>query len=168
MRINVGQLLKETVGSSRSYKIDTVIDEEGIDSVTGEVRLTRTNRSILVAGTMTAKITGICGRCLNQAGCTFTFDLEEEFFPRVNVLDGSVSPGEPDDSNAIDNDNMLNLTDVIRQYTLLSMPTKLLCHQECAGLCPFCGQDLNQGQCQCTPRNRDETIIKVGQLRKGE
>jgi uncharacterized metal-binding protein YceD (DUF177 family) len=65
MRINVAQLLKEPVGSTRSHKINTSIDDEGIDSVKGELTMTRTNRSILVAGTLRAATTGTCNRCLN-------------------------------------------------------------------------------------------------------
>jgi uncharacterized protein len=166
MRINVGQLLKETVGSSRSYKIDTGIDEEGINSVTGEITLTRTNRSILVVGTMTAKITGICSRCLNQASCTFNFNVEEEFFPRADMASGSIIRGESDNSNTIDNNNMLDLTEAIRQYTMLSMPTKLLCRYECAGLCLSCGQDLNQGLCQCSSQIYIEHPSKLVSLGK--
>lgn len=166
MRINVGQLLKETIGSHRSYKIDASIDEEGINSVTGEIILTRTNRSILAAGTMTAKITGICSRCLNQASCTFNFNVEEEFFPRADMAGDSVICGESDDSNTIDNNNMLDLTEIIRQYTMLSMPTKLLCRHECAGLCPICGRDLNQGLCQCSSQTYIEHQSKLVSLGK--
>ena len=166
MRINVAQLLKEPVGSTRSHKIDTSIDEEGIDYVKGELTLTRTNRSILVAGTLTATIAGTCNRCLNQASCTYNFNLEEEFFPIIDISSGSVSPEESDNSSTIDNNNMLDLTEVIRQYSVLSMSTKLLCSPECAGLCPSCGYNLNQGSCQCLNQDRSKRLSKPVKLGK--
>ena len=168
MHINVAQLLKEPVGSTRSHKIDASIDEEGIDSVKGELTLTltRTNRSILVAGTLTATIAGTCNRCLNRARCIYNFNLEEEFFPIVDISSGSVSPEESGSSNTIDNNNMLDLTEVIRQYSVLSIPTKLLCSPECAGLCPSCGYNLNQGSCQCSNQNRSKRLSKPVKLGK--
>ena len=166
MRINVAQLLKEQVGSTRSYRIDNCMDEDSVDSVKGDLTLTRTNRSILVAGILTATARGICNRCLDDARCTYSYKLEEEFFPMADISSGSVSPGESDDSNTVDNDNMLDLTEVIRQYTMLSVPTKLLCNQECAGLCPFCGHNLNQGKCQCPSQPGEERPSKLVSLRK--
>ena len=166
MRINVAQLLKGPVGSTRSHKINASMDEEGIDSIKGELTLTRTNRSVLLTGTLTATMSGICDRCLNQARCSYNFNLEEEFFSIIDISSGSVSPGESDNSNTIDNNNMLDLTEVVRQYSVLSMPTKLLCSPECAGLCPSCGYNLNQGSCRCSNQDHSKHRAKLVKLGK--
>ena len=166
MRINVAQLLKEPVGSIRNYRIDNNIGEECIDSVKGDLVLTRTNRSILVTGTLTATVTGICTRCLDKTCCTYSFKLEEEFFPRTDISSGSVSPAESDDSNTVDNNNMLDLAAALRQYTILSVPTKILCSQDCDGLCPSCGHNLNQGKCQCPSQAHEERLSKLVSLGK--
>ena len=167
MRINVAQLLKEPVGSTRSYQINESVGKEGTNSIKGEVTLTHTNRGILVKGTMTANVTGVCSRCLNSADCSVNFDLEDEFLPSMDTPKGLSLPKEPD-SFAIDSNHVLDLSEVIRQYTLLAMPTKLLCRPDCAGICPSCGHNLNQGPCQCPPQVHDQRWSKLVLLKKGE
>jgi uncharacterized protein len=53
----------------------------------------------------------------------------------------------------IDEYHVIDLTEAIRQYTLLALPMKLLCREVCAGLCSSCGHNLNQGPCNCLPRD---------------
>ena len=43
----------------------------------------------------------------------------------------------------------LDLTDDVREDILLSLPLKFLCQEDCRGLCPHCGQNLNEGTCSC-------------------
>ena len=44
---------------------------------------------------------------------------------------------------------MLDLSDVLRQYLLTDEPLKVLCREDCLGLCPECGADLNTEKCKC-------------------
>lgn len=163
--INVAQLLKEPIGSSRSYQIDEPYDNEGINSVKGKVILTRTNRSILVKGIMTANVTGNCTRCLSPVDCSVIINIEEEFFPSIDISSGSLLPKELD-SFTIDNNNVLDLGEAVRQYTLLSIPTKLLCRPDCAGICPSCGHNLNQCSCGCPPQAPNQRWSKLVHLGK--
>ena len=165
MRINVAQLLKEPVGSSRRYQINESVGKEGIDSVNGNITLARTNHGILVKGAMIANVTGICCRCLSAINCTVDFCLEEEFLPRVGIPSDLALPGEADDSTTIDDNHVLDLSEVMRQYTLLAMPAKLLCRTDCAGLCPSCGHNLNQGLCHCSSGAHDQRwpeLVRLG------
>ena len=64
MQINVAQLLKESVGSTRNYDVSGVVDINGAGSmVRGEVSLMRTDRGILVEGTLNTEAEVICSRC---------------------------------------------------------------------------------------------------------
>lgn len=165
MRINVAQLLKEPIGSSRNYQIDEPSGNEDINSIKGKVTLIRTNRSILVKGKMTANVTGDCTRCLSPVDYSVNIDLEEEFFPSIDISSGSPLPKEPE-SFTIDNNNLLDLSEAVRQYTLLSIPMKLLCRPDCAGICPSCGHNLNQGSCECPPQAPDQRWSELVHLGK--
>ncbi len=165
MQINVAQLLKESVGSNRSYQLDESIGADDISSVKGDVTLTRTKSGIMVNGEMTAKVTGICSRCLKPIDYKINYDFAEEFFPSIDTSKDLYLPGEPD-SPTIDDSHVLDLSEVIRQYTVLTMPAKPLCRSNCAGICPSCGHDLNQGPCQCLPQASDQRWAKLVQLRK--
>lgn len=47
------------------------------------------------------------------------------------------------------------LTRDVRDTLLLSIPMKVLCSSDCKGICPYCGKDLNEGPCSCSPREMD-------------
>jgi uncharacterized protein len=50
---------------------------------------------------------------------------------------------------------MIDLADDVRQTVVLAVPLKLLCKEECKGLCPRCGADLNKELCICPPEALD-------------
>ena len=153
MEINVSQLLQEPIGSTREYEIDEVADITGDgkeSKVQGECRLLRTQRSILVKCDLTTEIDLTCSRCLGEFCHPIEINFEEEFLPTVNVLSGAPLP-PPEESSAftIDERHTLDLTEAVRQYSLMAIPMKALCAEDCAGLCPRCGQNLNKGKCDC-------------------
>jgi uncharacterized protein len=155
MQMNVSQLLKEYIGSTRNYNIDEAVsfsDDNDI-RVTGGVRLTRTDKGILAQGELQTEIELTCSRCLGQFSCPLTLNIEEEYFPTMDVLTGaSLPPPEESGCFTIDGHHIIDLTEAIRQYIMLVMPMKPLCSEGCAGLCPRCGHNLNQGRCNCTPQ----------------
>ncbi len=165
MYINVAQLLKESIGSSRDYRIDERINEKGIHHIRGTITLTRTDRSILVKGDINATIKGTCSRCLNPVNHSVDVNLEDEYFPSVDISSGSSLPSKPE-RYTIDKNHILDLNDAIGQYTLLAMPMKLLCRPDCAGICPTCGDNLNQGDCPCSPKTYDQRWSKLIRLGK--
>jgi len=157
VQINVSQLLKAPIGSIRKYKINETINIAGGDCpAQGEVQLMRADDSILAKGGLRTDIKLTCGRCLSPFHHPLTLNIEEEFFPTTDVTTGAKkpSPGEPG-IFTIDAHNVLDLTEAARQYALLAIPIKPLCGQDCAGLCPTCGANLNQIQCDCPPKPAD-------------
>ena len=156
MQINVAQLLKESIGSSRNYKVSEIIDvtgDGGGRKVQGEVRLLRTHRGILVKGELQAEVELTCSRCLSLFNFPVAINFEEEYIPTIDVVSGIPlsSPDEPG-SFVIDEHHVIDLTEAVRQYALLAMPMKPLCREDCAGLCQDCGHNLNQGPCDCPPQ----------------
>ncbi len=160
MRINVSRLLKEAVGSNRSYQLDETINADDINSVKGAVSLTRTKSGLIVKGEITADLTGTCSRCLKQVSYQVDYEFKEEALSTMDLPGSSYALAEPD-SLTIDESQVLDLTEVIRQYTLLTMPAKLLCRPDCAGICPSCGHDLNQSLCQCSSKASDQQGLKL-------
>lgn len=166
MRINVAGLLKSFLGSKRSYQVSDTVNISGYDSlVQGEVWLTRTDRSILVKARLQTEVEVTCSRCLNPFSYPLLLGFEEEYFPVTDVSSGRLLPlpNEPG-CFAIDECHTLDLTEAVRQYALLAIPMKPLCHEECAGLCPGCGRNLNQGPCDCPSPDRDPRWSKLSGL----
>ena len=166
MQINVSQQLKESIGATREYQVNEVTDIAGNNSrVQGEVRLTRTDRGILVQGTLDTEVELTCGRCLTGFTYPLTLSIEEEYLPTTDVVTGAQqSLSEESGGFTIDEHHILDLTEAVRQYAMLATPMKALCIEECAGLYPSCGQNLNQGTCSCPPQETDPRWSKLSGL----
>jgi len=154
IEINVSQLLKSPLGTIRNYEVDEKVNiGEETPHVRGEVTLLRTNRGILVTGRLETDIGLTCSRCLGKYRHPVTLEIEEEFFPTIDIITGSKVDGPDDEPDAfmIDQNNILDISEAIRQYALLAVPMKPLCKEDCAGLCPTCGVNRNLKTCNCPP-----------------
>ena len=153
MRINVAQQLKAPIGSVRNYEVSEIADIVGDGSgsmVQGEILLTRTNRGILAKCRLHTNVEVSCSRCLSLFSCPLDLNIEEEYFPTTDVVSGASLP-LPDEpgSFTIDENHVLDLAETVCQYVQLAIPMKPLCREDCAGLCPNCGHNLNEGPCDC-------------------
>lgn len=162
LQFNVSQLLKEPTGAIRSYELNTQplgqLDEEAVvvAPLTGQVKFLRTGSEILVQAALETVIRKDCGRCLTEFSAPLALELEEQFFPSVDVNTGVVvePPPDADEANRIDSQHTLDLTEVVRQALLLESDSVRYCRPDCKGICLQCGQNLNLAQCDC----KDETI----------
>ena len=171
LRLNVAGLLKETAGAARDFQIDAAPDElsglledaRPIAPLRGDVRLMRTPRSIFVRGHLATVIGVECSRCLTEAETPVEMDVEAEFFPEVDVTTGQALPTPDDDDLAftIDPNHELDLQEVVRQNLLLGLPMQSLCSEACLGLCPECGQNLNEGPCEHEGQVTDERLVSL-------
>ena len=133
--INVSQLLKEPVGSSQSYDISGTISDEVEGFVEGKVKVIHISQGVLVQCKLTAEVKLVCSRCLDTFLCPISFTAEEEFLP-ISDVSGDLAPSSQEQSEefTIDNKNILDLSELIRQYILLNLPMKPLCRPDCPGM----------------------------------
>lgn len=61
-------------------------------------------------------------------------------------------------------DGALDLDEVCEGDIFLELPSKFLCRPDCKGLCPVCGKDLNEGQCQCDTKRIDPRLEVLKKL----
>ena len=156
---NVAQLLRDTVGAYRNVEAVAELGElapelEGAgDAVlSGPVRLMHTNTGIIVHGKLRAQMQMNCARCLEPIAVPLEVSLEEVFAPTIDIFTGkSITPDEEDRALWIDEHHILDLSEVTRQGVLLAAPMSVTCREDCRGLCPHCGQNLNEGKCDCEP-----------------
>jgi uncharacterized protein len=164
---NVSQLLKSPIGTERGYPLD---DDSGIKElaakVTGEVRMIRTDRGVLVMAQVRTAVRCECVRCLEQYAQPVSFTVEEEFFPTIDINTG-VRLEIPEDGYTIDQGHVLDFTEPVREYALLSLPMKTLCTLNCPGLCATCGASLKAGPCGCDTRPADPRWNQLEALRSG-
>ena len=153
MQYNVAQLLKEPTGATRRVQVGS--ESESLEgspiNYVGSMQFLRTHQGLLVRGQVDAGMRLACSRCLREFVCSSTLDVEEEFFPLLDVTTGrKLTPTDDLEGTIIDANHVLDLTEVLRQYSIASQPIKPLCQAACSGLCQECGANLNHENCQCS------------------
>lgn len=148
---NVAGLLAETAGTLRELEVDAPAFDLGEElrltrGIEGDLRLTRTNRGLLVEGRLQTAIAQQCSRCLRDIDWPVEVVLDEEALPSVDLTSGLPVDNslEPDVLRLTDH-HELDLTGDVRDEILLAEPIAPLCRDDCPGLCPICGQELATG-----------------------
>jgi uncharacterized protein len=167
---NIAQLLKQPTGEGREYVLNE--DLTGLDDslvpeapLTGKIKLVRTKNGVLLSLDGTARLRVSCSRCLDPVAVPVTLRFEEEFLQTIDVTTGSaLGASHEDPSILIDGHHDLHLADIVREYLLTEAPMHALCREDCKGLCPTCGRNLNLGPCSCEKQNEDERWAALKQL----
>ena len=171
MRYNFSQLLKSPTGTVRHYKLHEDIGDldpaiSPLSTLDGELTMIRTGDGILVDGDLYTSVELACSRCLEPFSTPVRFAIEEEFKPTIDIVTGAKLPQTEADEPAtrIDARHILDLSEVVRQNLLLALPMYPVCRSKCKGLCPNCGQNWNEGPCDCTFEQIDPRLAVLKQL----
>ncbi|HEY6090436.1 MAG TPA: DUF177 domain-containing protein [Gemmatimonadales bacterium] len=97
-------------------------------------------------GTATTVIAGECRRCLVPVATPLSLEIGALFSQDPEAQD------DPDAYPVAPDATEVDVTPAIREELFLAAPRYVLCREDCKGLCPQCGKDLNAGPCGCAPR----------------
>ena len=93
----------------------------------------------------------LCARCVEPVPTPLAGDFDLIFRPQSADADPGERSITPDETEiGYYEESGLSLEDVVREQVLLSLPSRTLCKEDCKGLCPRCGQNLNLATCKCT------------------
>ncbi len=161
MQFNVSTLLREPIGSTRSYALDA---EPPVRS--GSIELLRVRDGVLVRVRAGIVLGAECSRCLAPLEYPARISFEEVFYQQVDVGTGAPlrPPTEPDPF-MIDTHHTIDITEAVRQYSEMSAAIQPLCRPDCPGLCPVCGQDLGIEPCDCDRSPTDHRWAALAGLR---
>ena len=149
LRYNVAGLLRAAPGETRRYPVQGETMEIADDlalagPIEGELRLSRTSRSVLAHADLQARLVLRCSRCLIEVTAPVEVVVEEEALPSVDFDTGRpVDTDDEPDALRLDEHHELDLHETIREAISLAEPIAPLCRQDCRGLCVTCGADLN-------------------------
>ena len=104
-----------------------------------ELRLESVTEGVLITGTVKAPLTGQCGRCLEPVSDEMVVDVCELFAYEDSATDETT---EQDEVHRVDGER-IDAEPVVRDAVVLALPWTPLCRPDCAGLCPDCGQRLD-------------------------
>ncbi len=116
-------------------------------------------KGILVEGRFKSLMQGRCHRCLKE----FKLNLSGDFREEVQLEgEGTCAGGQ----GSVCTGEAIDLAALAREHLLLSLPLKLLCREDCRGICHMCGQDLTEQACTCTVELLDPRLEKLKELIK--
>jgi DUF177 domain-containing protein len=158
--LNVGFIVHQTVGYSREFPFDFpsvfLSPDIRLENLTGYTRVTRTAQGLLIQLKLTANTLVECARCLVE----FPQLLETSITDLYAFTTNSVT----DSGLILPENGKINLAPIVRDEMLLSIPINPICQPDCKGLCPICGENLNEMTCNHTEVESDPRLEKLRSL----
>ena len=159
MKLNIENALEQT-GDIFHAELEGALHDESLPDdcvfacpVSVSLDYTLSDDGLFVWGRLKADLTAICARCLKELGYTVETEFSEVFKKEAN---------EDDEEYPYDGENVV-LDKMLEDKISLALPVRFLCSEDCKGLCPECGADLNEGDCGCANKSEtDETSPFAG------
>ena len=116
------------------------------------------------------RLVGTCGpswscraaAASNRSGCRWTAPFDVRICRRRSwSAEDEREVQDEDLDTSYYRDDQIDLNELLREQFYLALPMKPLCREDCAGLCPQCGTNLNTGTCQCTTEWEDPRLAPL-------
>jgi uncharacterized protein len=134
------RVVQRTVPAPAQVGVELIRVPEG-QPVELDLRMEAVVEGVLVSGTVTAPVSGECGRCLDPFTGTVTVEVQDLFAYPDSTTDDTT---DAEEVRRLVGD-LLDLEPVVRDALVLALPLSPVCRDDCRGLCPACGsrwQDL--------------------------
>jgi uncharacterized protein len=112
-------------------------------------RITKTSSTIFIKGDLSALLGISCSRCLEDAELSVGSDFAYTLVPAKPETREELELQAEDLEISYYRGDFIDLTPIICEQIILQIPIKPLCAEECKGLCPHCGVNLNEVSCNC-------------------
>lgn len=163
--------LKLQVKKSEKFVLEEKLSDEILSNIGGhfidpcsvELTVERNGKFYLATGKITTKLQLQCFRCLREV--THPVNAELVFTLVEAAYQGEFSREE---EIIFFHDTTVDIAPVVQETILLGLPIRILCQEECQGLCPGCGIDKNLAQCKCVQDKIDPRWEKLKSLQTGK
>ena len=146
LRLDVSYLVKKSPGTHKEFDFNFPQLELPPDLVLkdllGKIAISVTEDGVVAEGDLKGVIDLECSRCLEE----YHQPLDIQFTEIFSAHPAEISENDLDEQ-PLPADGSLDLGPILRDYASLEIPIRQLCSQECKGLCPVCGTNLNQKDC---------------------
>lgn len=164
LQLNVARL-KRSLGDCARYDLKSdlpplKLEDESVcfsGPVMAGLDVINTGSALEVKGEVSGKLTLTCSRCLEPFEYSFDVPIEETYAPDTE--------GEHGEAVSFSGD-LIDITPEVLKSIILALPMKSLCLEECRGLCPKCGRNLNEGRCDCENEDIDPRFNVLKDLLK--
>jgi uncharacterized protein len=152
------------------FEFETPAAEIGLTSFEGNVTVTgnlsKVGTQLFMTSEASGRLSKECDRCLGETRLEISVPINIYYQAAV------ANPDYEGDEDGVEvrtlhpEDDTIVLDDEVRQSLLLGVPLKVLCSEDCRGICPSCGADLNKGDCNCQTQEIDPRWAKLSEIFK--
>ncbi len=173
MRIRIAALGKigssldfeEVVGVNHFPELTQIGESQTPLQIKGTVL--KTKFGFLVSGAAEMSLTLTCSRCLTPFEQTIKADFSEEYVPAGYKAENP-EPSELEDPAHTFQGDYIDITRLVTEAVILEIPMKAVCRNDCKGICPECGQVLNEKVCDCDKVQPDPRLAVLADLLKNQ
>ena len=134
-------------------------------AVKGAVR--RTGGGVGVNGHVETRVQVECDRCLKPVELPVSADFALEYVTGADYESSSAAAlSEEELSVSVFDGESIDVDEIVKEQILLAVPARTLCREDCKGICPKCGIDLNTGQCGCAEEEVDPRWAALSSFKK--
>lgn len=167
-----GHVFEESAAVASIQPPDT--QPPAIKTVSINGQFTRMGDEFLFRGRITGEFMDACSRCLTPTRAPMTVEVDWVFvegptavFEEVGHLmemdeTTALDAPSPEESRRAFQGGEINLAPYVWEEIVFAAPSRYLCDESCRGLCPQCGENLNEFACECAARRREEQIGNRG------
>ena len=150
---------KEVGDEGEAYRIAAPVDVEfDIHKDKGKFRMVGRLKTELELG---------CSRCVDPFRFPVDVPFDVRLLPASEMsADEEREVAEEDLETSYYTDDQIDLNELLREQFYLALPMKPLCREDCRGLCPQCGTNLNAGSCDCAPAWEDPRLAPLKALKR--
>lgn len=160
MKLDVSDLLEKDLFTK---KVDLVLEEDSfyydrehigiVKPIKFLGNLKKVEDIVILSGDVNATLKLTCSRCLKKFDYTVNIKVNEKFTDSEII--------NKDEDIILINNGYIDINEVLENNIILTLPIKRLCKQDCKGLCPKCGTNLNDSTCNCIKYEVDPRWAKL-------
>ena len=171
MKLDLTRYRQPVSHFTRTFQSGEVASEAGTYQIVAPVELDfdihKDKDKFRLEGHLRTELELPCSRCLEPFRFAVDADFDQRYLPASAAsADPDREVQEDDLETSYYSDDQIDLAELMREQFYLALPMKPLCRDDCRGLCPQCGTNLNTGTCDCSPVWEDPRLAALKAIRE--
>ena len=171
MKLDLTRYRQPVSHFARTFQPEEVANEAGTYDIVAPVELEfdihKDHDKFRLDGHLRTELELPCSRCLEPYRLAVDADFDQRYFPASAAsTDPDREVQEDDLETSYYSDDQIDLGELMREQFYLALPMKPLCRDDCRGLCPQCGTNLNTGTCDCSPVWEDPRLAALKAIKE--
>jgi len=171
MKLDLTRYRQPVSHFARTFEPEEVASDAGTYQIVAPVALEfdihKDKDKFRLEGHLRAELELACSRCLEPYRFVVDADFDQRYLPASAASSDPDREVQEDDlETSYYSDDQIDLAELMREQFYLALPMKPLCRDDCRGLCPQCGTNLNAGTCDCSPVWEDPRLAALKAIKE--